>query len=78
MTIFLNLLFSRTDQNETVDLINDAGFSDGDIVTPWIDVVAGTDTTPSKTFMVTTNGGMASLDASGTSLNTSLSYTGTS
>jgi hypothetical protein len=59
-------------------LIKDAGFSEGDSVMPWIDVVAGNDACSFKSFIVTKNGSTASFDASGTTLNTSLTFTGTS
>jgi hypothetical protein len=42
-----------------------------------IDVVAGDDATASTIFLVTQNGSTASFTASGTTLNTSLLYTGT-
>ncbi|KAI9703525.1 MAG: hypothetical protein M1820_005829 [Bogoriella megaspora] len=63
--------------NETVDLINDAGFSAGDIVFAAIDVVAGNDATAPTMFTVTQNGKTASFDATGTTLNTGLTYNGT-
>jgi hypothetical protein len=47
------------------------------MVVPWIDVVAGDDASANIIFMVTGNGTTASLDASGTTLNTNLAYTGT-
>jgi len=67
----------KTDESETVDLLADAGFNEGDIVIPWIDVVAGNDASSNTIFVVAKNGATASLDASGTTLNTHLAYTGT-
>ena len=67
----------RTDQSETVDLINDAGFKVGDAVNAWVDVEAGIDASANIIFVVGQNGSAASFDASGTTLNTKLTYTGT-
>lgn len=58
-------------------MINDAGFSEGDLITPWIDVVAGNDASANTVFVVTKSGLTAALDASGITVNTHLVYTGT-
>ena len=66
-----------TDQTETLDLISDAGSSVGDLVTPWIDVEAGNYASSNTIFVITQNGTIASFSASGTTLNTHLTYNGT-
>jgi hypothetical protein len=68
------LLF--TDQSETVDLIDDAGFKDGDFITLGVDIVAGNDATCDKILVVSANGSTGSCTAKGTTLNNQLVYNG--